>query len=155
MQTSSLTLAAALGVAGLSLGATHVFLTEKRQRRNGWMQLTQMHADLSRDTAAEHPDIVASGTLAGLDAEVLARGVTCNRWVVLWSNMLRDGFIDSDRTAKVAENFMDNPANRLWWRRVADYRGKDFRDKHDSVFHQIMERAHAASQKPTASQTAA
>ncbi|MGZ2360697.1 DUF6082 family protein [Streptomyces sp. 372A] len=157
MQNSSLTLGTAFGVAGLALAGTHVLLAERRHRQDNRMRLTQMHAELSRDTAAEHPDIVASGTLSGLDADELARGITCNRWAVLWSNMLRTGFITSDRMATVAANFMSNPANRLWWRRVADYRRKAVRDKHDSMFHQLMERAHlhVTSQKPAAPQTAA
>ncbi|WP_327175503.1 DUF6082 family protein [Streptomyces sp. NBC_01335] len=146
MQTSSLTVAAALGVAGLSLGATHVYLTDKRDKRAIRMQLTEMHADLSRDTAANHPDIVAAGTFTDVDPAVIARGITCNRWLALWSAMLRHGFINEKRAAKVARNFMENRDNALWWRRAEDYRSQDFQDEHDQHFHQVMKRAHAASQ---------
>ncbi|MEU0739291.1 DUF6082 family protein [Streptomyces sp. NPDC006134] len=125
---------------GAALGIAHIALAERRHRDRKHIAFVGLHAELSRDTAADprFADLVNSSYFEDLDADGRARMITCNRWVNLWSAMLRHGYITKRGARNVAETFMQSETNRDYWVRASPYRRTDFRDRHDERFFGIM-----------------
>ncbi|MFF3015787.1 DUF6082 family protein [Streptomyces sp. NPDC057939] len=129
-----------LGLAAIALGAAHIALAEKRHRESQHLAFVRLHGDLARDTAEDsrYTEIINADHFAHLDADGRAQMVTANRWVSLWSAMLRLGFITRASARQICDTFMQSEMNRSYWKLAADYRRTGARDRHDERFVEIM-----------------
>ncbi|MFD5689668.1 DUF6082 family protein [Streptomyces rubiginosohelvolus] len=145
---------AAVGLAlGTGLGAAHLAVTIKRHQESKHLGLAGMHADLLRDTAADKrlTAITNSGHYAELDDDERAQFMNANRWVSLWSLMLRLGFKSRASFRPVAEAFMSGPVGQAFWKSARTHRRITARDKHDTRFNDLMNEAYAeATSEPAA-----
>ncbi|KQX36959.1 hypothetical protein ASD97_10250 [Streptomyces sp. Root63] len=137
-----------LGLAAIALGAAHIALAEKRHRESQHLAFVRLHSDLARDTAgdARFTEIINADLYAHLDVDGRAQMVTANRWVSLWSAMLRLGFITRASARQIADTFMQSETNRSYWKLASNYRRTGARDRHDERFIEIMADSYANSQ---------
>lgn len=138
---STLPLALALGTA---VGAAHLVLTARHHRDVRHLGLAQMHGELIRDTAAnpEFNQITNYPDLEDLDDPTRARLIHTNRWVSLWSTMLRLRFMPPNSMRQVATEFIRSPVGRQFWEQARDHRRITARDKHDAAFNSLMNEAY-------------
>ncbi|MEU5446851.1 DUF6082 family protein [Streptomyces californicus] len=137
-----------LGLAALALGAAHIALAEKRHRESQHLTFVRLHSDLAGDSAgdARFTEIINGDLYAHLDTDGRARMVMANRWVSLWSAMLRLGFITRASARQICATFMQSETNRDYWKLAADYRRTGARDRHDEKFVEIMADAYEDAQ---------
>ncbi|MEV5602265.1 DUF6082 family protein [Streptomyces sp. NPDC052299] len=138
---STIPLALALGTA---VGAAHLVLTARHHRDVRHLGLAQMHGELIRDTAAnpEFNQITNYPYLEDLDDSTRVRLIHTNRWVSLWSTMLRLRFMPLNSMRQVAAEFMRSPVGRQFREQARDHRRITARDKHDAAFNSLMNEAY-------------
>ncbi|MFJ7328993.1 DUF6082 family protein [Streptomyces cyaneofuscatus] len=146
-----------LGAAGLALGAglgaAHLALTIQHHREEKHLRFAGMHADLLHDTAADErlTAITNSSHYAELDHDQRAQFMNANRWVTLWSLMLRLKFKSRRSFRPVAAAFMSGPVGQAFWKSARAHRRITARDKHDERFNDLMNEAYSeATSEPAA-----
>ncbi|MFB6654872.1 DUF6082 family protein [Streptomyces microflavus] len=147
------TLAAAGLALGAGLGAAQLVVRIKHHQETKHLEFAGMHANLLRDTAADErlTAITNSGHYAELDHDERAQFMNANRWVTLWSLMLRLGFKSRTSFRPVAAEFMSGPVGRAFWKSARTHRRITARDKHDEAFNDLMNEAYAeATSEPSA-----
>ncbi|MFJ9234421.1 DUF6082 family protein [Streptomyces anulatus] len=130
--------------AGLVLGAAAIGLAERRHRVNKDLFFTELHNRMLGDVGAD-PRLsvsIKSSHFADMDAEGIAAMTAANRWLGLWTRMLRHGFLSKATMRIVAETFMQSETNREFWKRAEPTRRTMFDDGNDEVFHGLMHDAY-------------
>ncbi|MEW1616211.1 MULTISPECIES: DUF6082 family protein [unclassified Streptomyces] len=138
---------------GAGLGAARLVVSIRHHRENKHLGLARMHAHLLHDTAADQrlTAITNSDHYAELDPDERAQFMNANRWVTLWSLMLRLGFKSRANLRPVAEAFMSGPVGQAFWKSARTHRRITARDKHDEAFNDLMNDAYAeATSEPSA-----
>ncbi|MFF9346662.1 DUF6082 family protein [Streptomyces sp. NPDC014734] len=137
-------------VAGL--GAAHLALNVRHHRESRHLELVRLHTDLLRDTAADQrlAEVTNSGGFTGLDEDTRVRYMNANRWVCLWSAMLRTRFLSPTSMREVADDFMESPVGRAFWGVARHHRRVTVRDRHDERFNALMNDAYAGAEAESA-----
>ncbi|MFI8815686.1 MULTISPECIES: DUF6082 family protein [unclassified Streptomyces] len=135
----------ALVVLGAALGVAHLTAITKHHREARHLELVRLHNELIRDTAADQrfTQITNSGRFTDLDEDTRAQYMNANRWVSLWSVMLRSRFLTTSSMREVAEEFMESPVGRAFWELARNHRRITARDRHDERFNSLMNGAYA------------
>lgn len=125
----------AVGAAGITLGAANLWLRVRHHREIKHLTFVRLHGELSAETAKD--SVLGKTWYAELEPEDAARMLTRNRWVSLWSVMLRQGFHSREATRRALAFFMSDEGNRRYWEIVRDYRRSDARDAYDVTFNEL------------------
>ncbi|MGW1231391.1 DUF6082 family protein [Streptomyces californicus] len=139
------TLAAAGLVLGAGFGAAHLALVRKHHEEDKHLAFARMHAALIKDTAADErlTEITNYGHYADLDHDTRAQFMNANRWVTMWSLMLRLGFKPRAGMRQVAVEFLSGSVGREFWKHARVHRRITARDAHDEKFNGLMDEAYA------------
>jgi hypothetical protein len=130
-----------IGLAGLGLGAAHLWRTEKRHRQTKHLEFVRLHADICRDiTGNEH---LSSTVWPEHDHGKTGKMLTANRWVTLWGAMLRLGYYDGGQLRDALDTFMSLEPNREYWEAARLRRTTTARDKHDHLLNELATEAYA------------
>lgn len=130
---------------GTGLGAAHLALTVRHHRDKNHLAFARKHADLLRDTAAD-PRLNATTNhshFEDLDDDTRAQFMNANRWVTLWSLMLRLKFKPRASVRQVAAEFLSGPVGQEFWKLARNHRRITARDKHDEAFNDLMNEVYA------------
>ncbi|MBT3160590.1 hypothetical protein KQH42_27780 [Streptomyces sp. CHA1] len=76
------------------------------------------------------------------DEDEAVRHVAANRWVTLWSLMLRTGYTPEHSLNASLFEFMKKEPNRAFWQQAGSYRAMTARDRHDRRFVRLAEEAY-------------
>ncbi|MFI8810625.1 MULTISPECIES: DUF6082 family protein [unclassified Streptomyces] len=97
---------------------------------------------LSERCPAFAPSFVGASKPPVQSRERTARD-NANRWVSLWSVMLRSRFLTPSSMREVAEEFMESPVGRAFWELARNHRRITARDHHDERVNGLMNGAYA------------
>ncbi|MFC7985337.1 DUF6082 family protein [Streptomyces sp. NPDC057336] len=108
-------LALAFGLTGAALGIAHLVALTRHHKATQHLALVRLHAQALSDVPS---DPRLSGTeWDGIDPDETARRLMANRWVTLWSTMLRFGYLNRTDIRQAAMRFMEHPSHRAYWKR--------------------------------------
>ncbi|MET9148649.1 DUF6082 family protein [Streptomyces sp. NPDC004042] len=135
-------IALGLGLVGTGLGALYLGQRERHHKEIKRLELARWHDVLIRDTLANDPALAEiHGEIDEVERATILRQ---NRWVCLWSCMMRFGYTHENHMREVARRFMTGEAGRLYWAVGGPHRRLTAQDEHDWKFNEIMDTAYAA-----------
>ncbi|MFI1530008.1 DUF6082 family protein [Streptomyces griseus] len=137
-------------LAGLALGVAAIGLAERHHRVNKELFFTELHNKMLGEVGAD-PRLsvsIKSSHFEGMDADGIAAMTAANRWLGLWTRMLKHGFLSKTTMRRVAETFMQGETNREFWERAEPTRRTMFDDRNDEVFHGLMHDAYTDALAP-------
>ncbi|MFI2672548.1 DUF6082 family protein [Streptomyces albidoflavus] len=133
---TAIALAAGLGVA-------HLVLKYRRHQDAVHLECAKLHARMLADTAAD-PRLTAA-FWENIPEDQAVKHMAANRWMTLWSLMLRLGYTPESSLKASLHEFMQTEWGRDFWEWAGSYRAMNARDRHDRRFVKLAEEAaHAA-----------
>ncbi|AYN41708.1 hypothetical protein D9753_25705 [Streptomyces dangxiongensis] len=124
-----------IGLAGLGLGAAHLWRAEERHREEKQLEFVKLHADICRGISGS--EILSDTVWPGLDHAETAKRLTANRWMTLWGAMLRLGYYSGGSLREALDTFMGLESNRRYWESARQRRRATARDKYDLLLNDL------------------